>query len=28
MYRIGAIRNQPTSWQDYFFVDAPEQKGS
>ncbi|MDR6680389.1 ABC transporter substrate-binding protein [Pseudomonas oryzihabitans] len=28
MYRIGAIRNQPSSWQDYFFVDAPDQQGS
>ena len=28
MYRIGAIRNQPSSWQDYFFVDTPDQKGS
>jgi len=28
MYRIGAIRNQPSAWQDYFFVDAPNQNGS
>jgi NitT/TauT family transport system substrate-binding protein len=28
MYRIGAIRNQPTSWRDYFFDDPATGSGS
>ncbi|MEN7528255.1 ABC transporter substrate-binding protein [Cupriavidus sp. DL-D2] len=28
MHRVGAIKNQPKSWQDYFFQDAATAKGS
>ena len=28
MYRVGAIKHKPTSWQDYFFVDAKPLQGS
>ena len=28
LYRIGAIKNKPTSWQDYFFEDATPLQGS
>nr|WP_155888100.1 MULTISPECIES: ABC transporter substrate-binding protein [Cupriavidus] len=28
MYRVGAIRNQPKSWQDYFFQDPATAQGS
>lgn len=28
MYRVGAIKNEPQSWQDYFFPDAAVQGGS
>lgn len=28
MHRIGAIRNQPKTWQDYFFQDAATAQGS
>ncbi|MBD1550094.1 ABC transporter substrate-binding protein [Pseudomonas typographi] len=28
MYRVGAIKNKPASWQDYFFQDARPLKGS
>jgi NitT/TauT family transport system substrate-binding protein len=28
MYRVGAIRNEPKSWQDYFFVDPATHGGS
>lgn len=28
MYRVGAIKNKPDSWQDYFFQDARPLKGS
>ncbi|AZG16542.1 ABC transporter substrate-binding protein [Cupriavidus pauculus] len=28
MHRVGAIKNQPKSWQDYFFQDAATAQGS
>jgi NitT/TauT family transport system substrate-binding protein len=28
MYRVGAIKNEPKSWQDYFFADPAIGKGS
>jgi NitT/TauT family transport system substrate-binding protein len=28
MYRVGAIRNEPKSWQDYFFADPVTSHGS
>jgi NitT/TauT family transport system substrate-binding protein len=28
MYRIGAIKNQPASWRDYFFPEAHVLEGS
>ena len=28
MHRVGAIRNQPKSWQDYFFADPATAQGS
>ena len=28
MHRVGAIRNEPKSWQDYFFTDPATSKGS
>ncbi|MFF7706575.1 ABC transporter substrate-binding protein [Pseudomonas sp. NPDC007930] len=28
MYRVGAIKNKPASWEDYFFQDARPLKGS
>jgi NitT/TauT family transport system substrate-binding protein len=28
MYRVGAIKNEPKSWQDYFFVDPATSQGS
>lgn len=28
LYRVGAIKNQPASWQDYFFEDAAIGQGS
>jgi NitT/TauT family transport system substrate-binding protein len=28
MHRVGAIRNQPASWRDYFFADPATAKGS
>ncbi|CAG9164537.1 hypothetical protein LMG23994_00370 [Cupriavidus pinatubonensis] len=28
MHRVGAIRNQPRSWQDYFFQDPAIAQGS
>ncbi|WP_213880699.1 ABC transporter substrate-binding protein [Pseudomonas sp. dw_358] len=28
MYRVGAIKNKPASWQDYFFEDATPLQGS
>lgn len=28
LYRVGAIKNKPASWQDYFFEDAKLQGGS
>jgi NitT/TauT family transport system substrate-binding protein len=28
MYRVGAIKNEPKSWQDYFFVDPATSRGS
>jgi NitT/TauT family transport system substrate-binding protein len=28
MYRVGAIKNEPKSWQDYFFTDPATAKGS
>lgn len=28
MHRVGAIRNQPKSWQDYFFQDPVTAQGS
>ena len=28
MYRVGAIRNEPKSWKDYFFDDPATAAGS
>jgi NitT/TauT family transport system substrate-binding protein len=28
MYRVGAIKNEPKSWQDYFFTDPATRQGS
>ena len=28
MYRIGAIKNRPESWRDYFFIDSGSLEGS
>ena len=28
MHRVGAIKNKPASWQDYFFEDAKPLQGS
>ena len=28
MYRVGAIKNQPVSWKDYFFDDPATAAGS
>ncbi len=28
MHRVGAIRNQPKSWQDYFFQDPVTAQGT
>jgi NitT/TauT family transport system substrate-binding protein len=28
MYRVGAIKNEPKSWKDYFFDDSATASGS
>ncbi|WP_235814769.1 hypothetical protein, partial [Pseudomonas syringae group genomosp. 3] len=28
LYRVGAIKNKPASWKDYFFQDATPLQGS
>ncbi|KAB0553643.1 ABC transporter substrate-binding protein, partial [Pseudomonas palleroniana] len=28
LYRVGAIKNKPASWEDYFFQDAKPLQGS